>query len=82
MKESIGAHLNHSKEGYSTPFATRFAREQTGLRTWDDDPEEVVLPPNFSIQSQYRNWVGTRGWKATMENNAKTQYKKTPDYDE
>ena len=35
-----------SNEGF--PFATRLVREETGLTTRDDDPDNVVLPPSMS----------------------------------
>ena len=67
------------KEGLQ--FATRIIREETGMTTRDDNPDELVLPPHISKHSCYGRWCFSRGWKPIKKSSAKTQYCPTKDYE-
>lgn len=69
---------NLANEG--TPFATRIIREESGLTTRDDNPDEVALPPHMSKHRCYARWCWERGWKVSKKNRALTIYDNVKDF--
>ena len=63
------------------PFAARIIREEFGLTTRDDDPDEVCLPPHLTKHRCYANWCYKRGWKVAKYSKAQSIYKPTPEFD-
>ena len=57
-----------------TPFATRIIREESGLTTRDDNPDDVALPPYMTMHKCYGMWCWERGWKLKKTSRAKTIY--------
>jgi len=62
------------------PFATRIIRDETGLTTRDDDPDDVVLPPHITKHGCYARWCFLRGWKIEKKSAAKTIYRAVKEY--
>ena len=77
--ESLNTFFSELKQE-AQPFATRIIREQTGLTTRDDDPDDVLLPPHFSKHQMYARWCYSQGWIVEKASSAKTTYKSLADF--
>ena len=63
------------------PFAARIIREEFGLTTHDDDPDEVCLSPHLTKNRCYTIWCWKRCLKAAKKPKALIIYKPTPEFD-
>eukprot|EP00957_Ditylum_brightwellii_P012411 937322-Ditylum_brightwellii.AAC.1 len=74
MYASLDEYFNGLKSE-AVPFATRMVRDECGMTTRDDNPDEVALSPNMTQGECYHGWCYKRGWKVKKASSAKTIYK-------
>ena len=63
------------------PFATRIIRDEVGMSARDDDPDDVLLPPNITKRGCYVRWCYSRGWKVQFKGTGRSILKSPDDYE-
>ena len=70
----------HDLAEQGLPFATRVVREKSGMKSRDDNPEDVALPPHMTKRQLYAQWCWQRGWKVVMDSRSEGSYVNTKNY--